>query len=69
LKVKGSGLWIEEPFLHGKLDASLSRERVRGRNVEFVNNRDLEEVHLRCDDDHGVRPDLHPIGYESRESV
>jgi len=67
LTIEGSGLWIEKSFLSGEFDASLSRERVKGRSVEFVNNGDLEEVHLRCDDDHGVRPNLHPIGlFESK---
>lgn len=46
-----------------KVSATVESGRVRRRNVEFVYDGDLQEVHLGCDNDHMVRFDFHPVGF------
>lgn len=56
----------KEAFFFNETCCTRWRRWVRWRDIKLVYNGDLQKVHLGCNNNHVVRPDLHPVGYAMR---
>lgn len=49
------------PFGNSQIDIAGLGRWIRWWNVELIDNRDEQHIHLRCDNDHVVGLYLHPV--------